>query len=129
MTDPIADMLTRIRNAVAVKKPELVLPFSKIKFSIAKLLEKESYVGAVEEVKTGKFSQLKIKLVYNEGTPSIQHIKRISKPGQRVYVAGKEIPRVLGGYGLAIVSTSKGIMAGQEAFRENIGGELICEIW
>jgi small subunit ribosomal protein S8 len=129
MTDPIADMLTRIRNAVAVKKPELVLPWSKIKFNIAKLLENENYLGQVEEITTGKFNQLKIKLAYSDGTPNIQHIKRISKPGQRVYVAGKEIPRVLSGYGLAVLSTSQGIMAGRDAFKNNVGGELICEIW
>jgi small subunit ribosomal protein S8 len=129
MTDPIADMLTRIRNAVAIKKPELLLPFSKIKFNIAKLLAQENYVAKVEEVKIGKFSQIKIKLAYTEGLPSIQHIKRISKPGQRVYVSGQEIPRILSGYGLAILSTSQGIMAGRQAFKENVGGELICEIW
>ena len=129
MTDPIADMLTRIRNAMAVKKPEVILPYSKVKFSIAQLLEAENYVGKVSKVKTGKFDEIKINLLYRDNGPAIRHIKRISTPGQRVYVSGKEIPRVLNGYGLAVVSTSKGVITGKEAFRQNIGGELMCEIW
>ncbi|MBT4849624.1 30S ribosomal protein S8 [Candidatus Parcubacteria bacterium] len=129
MTDPIADMLTRIRNAMAVKKPEVVLPFSKIKLSIAKLLEKEKYVGRVSTVKTGQFDELKIELRYTEKVPAIRHIKRISKPGQRIYVSSKELPRVLNGYGLAVISTSKGIMTNREATAQNMGGEFVCEIW
>jgi small subunit ribosomal protein S8 len=129
MTDPIADMLTRIRNATAVKKPEVVLPFSKVKFSIAKLLEAEKYVGNVSKVKAGQFNEIKISLLYRANGPAIRHIKRISTPGQRVYVSGKEIPRVLNGYGLAVVSTSNGVITGKEAFRQNVGGELMCEIW
>lgn len=129
MTDPIADMLTRIRNAVAVKKPEIVLPYSKLKFNVAKILEKENYVGKVEKVENGKFHELKIGLKYNDNSPVIRHIKRISKPGQRIYLSGKELPYVLNGYGLAILSTSKGIMTNKEARRQNIGGELMCEIW
>jgi len=129
MTDPIADMLTRIRNAVAVKKPEVVLPYSKLKFNVANILEAEKYVGKVEKIKNGKFDELKIELKYNENGPVIRHIKRISTPGQRIYSAGKELPHVLNGYGLAIISTSKGIMTNKEAKRQNIGGELMCEIW
>lgn len=129
MTDPIADMLTRIRNAVAVKKPEVVLPYSKLKFNVAKILELEQYVGKVEKIKNGKFDELKIELKYTEKGPAIRHIKRLSTPGQRIYSAGKELPHVLNGYGLAIISTSKGIMTNKEAKRQNIGGELICEIW
>jgi small subunit ribosomal protein S8 len=129
MTDPIADMLTRIRNAVAVKKPEVVLPFSKIKFNIAKVLEKEGYVGNVEKTKTSNFDELKINLKYTAKGPVIHHIKRISTPGQRIYVSGKEIPVVLNYYGTSILSTSKGILTNKEAGRQNIGGELICEIW
>jgi small subunit ribosomal protein S8 len=129
MTDPIADMLTRIRNAVAVKKPEVILPFSKLKFSVAKILESENYIGKVEKIKNGKFDELKIELKYTEKGPAIRHIKRLSTPGQRLYVGGGELPHVLNGYGLAIVSTSKGIMTNKEAKRQNIGGELMCEIW
>lgn len=129
MTDPIADMLTRIRNAAAVKKAEVVLPYSKLKFNIAKILEKENYLSKVEKIKTGKFDELRIELKYTSHGPAIRHIKRISKPGQRIYSAGKELPRVLNGYGLAILSTSKGIMTNKEAKSQNIGGELVCEIW
>jgi len=129
MTDPIADMLTRIRNAAAVKKPELVLPFSKIKFNVAKILEQEKYVSKVEEIKDGKFKEIRIVLDYKADHSIIKHIKRISKPGQRIYVSGKETPLVLNGYGIAIISTSKGVMTNKEAKKQNIGGELMCEIW
>jgi len=129
MTDPIADMLTRIRNAVAVKKPEVILPYSKLKFSVAKVLEAENYVAKVTKITNGKFDELKIELRYTEKGPVIRHIKRLSTPGQRIYLAGKELPHVLNGYGLAIISTSKGIMTNKEAKRQNIGGELMCEIW
>ncbi len=129
MTDPIADMLTRIRNAVAVKKPEVVLPFSKIKFSIAQILVRENYISHAEKVKIDNFDFIKIGLKYSDRGPAIRHIKSISTPGQRIYVAGKEIPRVLNGYGTTILSTSRGLMTSQEATQENIGGELMFEIW
>ncbi|RJR10302.1 30S ribosomal protein S8 [Candidatus Parcubacteria bacterium] len=129
MTDPIADMLTRIRNAVAVKKPEIVLPYSNLKFNLAKILEKESYISKVEKITNGKFDELRIELKYTNHGPAIRHIKRLSKPGQRIYAAGNELPHVLNGYGLAIISTSKGIMTNKEAKSQNIGGELMCEIW
>ncbi len=129
MTDTIADMLTRIRNAVAVKKPEVVLPFSKIKFNIAKLLEQENYVEKVEKVKSGQFDELKIVLKYSEQGPAIHHLRRISRPGQRIYVSGQDLPQVLNGYGSAIISTSRGVMTSQMARKQNIGGELMCEIW
>ena len=129
MTDPIADMLTRIRNAVAVKKPEVVMPFSKVKFSIAKLLEAEKYVSKVEKTANGKFNEIKINLKYTPQGSAIRHIKRISTPGQRIYVSGNEIPKVLNGYGLAVISTSKGVMTSKSAKQQNIGGELMCEIW
>lgn len=129
MTDPIADMLTRIRNAVAVKKPEVVLPFSKVKFNIAKLLETESYVEKVEKITEANFDKVKITLKYNDDQPAISHLKRISKPGQKIYVNSQEIPRILNGYGLAILSTSQGIMSDKQAKAAKIGGELMCEIW
>jgi small subunit ribosomal protein S8 len=129
MTDPIADMLTRIRNATAVKKPEVVLPFSKLKFSVAQLLEQEKYVDKVDKIKQGNFDAISIALKYNNEVAAIRHIKRISSPGQRIYVSSDEMPQILNGYGTAIISTSKGIMTSQEARRQNIGGELMCEIW
>lgn len=129
MTDPIADMLTRIRNAAAVKKPEVVLPFSKVKLSIAKLLEAENYVEKVETTKEANFEKVKITLKYNDGQSAISHLKRISKPGQKIYVNSQDIPKILNGYGLAVLSTSKGIMSDRQAKLAKIGGELMCEIW
>ena len=129
MTDPIADMLTRIRNASAVKKAEVLMPFSKVKFNIAKVLEKENYINKVEKIKDNNFDIIKINLKYNEKEPSIKHLKRISTPGQRIYINSKEIPTVLNGYGLGIISTSKGILTDREARSKKMGGEYICEIW
>ncbi|MBU4369766.1 30S ribosomal protein S8 [Patescibacteria group bacterium] len=134
MTDPIADMLTRVRNALAIKKPEIVLPYSKVKFNIAKVLEKEKLIEKVEIIDAAKsktgFKQLKIKLKYNEDNqPVIGTLKRISSPGQRIYVKKDKIPKVLNGLGMNILSTSKGLMTGQEAREKGLGGELICEIW
>lgn len=129
MTDPIADMLTRIRNASAVKKAEVLMPFSKVKFNIAKVLEKENYINKVEKIKDNNFDIIKINLKYNKKEPSIRYLKRISTPGQRIYINSKEIPIVLNGYGLGIISTSKGILTDKEARSKKMGGEYICEIW
>ena len=129
MTDPIADMLTRVRNSLAVKKPEVVLPFSKIKYEIAKILHEAGYLESVEKVED-RFAKLKLVLAYKEGqVPVITHIKRISKPGLRVYVGRDEIPYVLNDLGLAILSTSRGLMTNKQARRGRVGGELICEVW
>ncbi len=137
MTDPIADMLTRIRNASAIRKDEVVLPMSKMKFNIAKILEKEGWVGKVEVVKgaekknkTAVFDELKIVLKYDaNGKSAITSIKRISKPGGRVYKNKTELPRVLNDLGVAIISTSQGIMTNKEAQKKKIGGEVLCEIY
>ncbi len=129
MTDPIADMLTRIRNAVLVNKPEVLIPTSKIKLSIAKILERENYIGHVAEIKVGNFDYLKIELKYSDEGPAIRHIRKISKPGQRIYISGRDIPQVLNNFGTAIISTSKGLLTTQEARQGNIGGELMFEIW
>ncbi len=128
MTDPIADMLTRIRNAVAVNKTELTLPYSKIKHEIAKILLKEGYLKEVEKLNE-QFSSLRLVLKYNNSTPAITHLKRISKPGRRIYVSREGIPYVLNDLGIAILSTSKGVMTNKQARRARIGGELICEVW
>ncbi len=128
MTDPIADMLTRIRNAVAVKKTEVVLPYSKIKHEIAKILKKEGYIEEAEKLDE-KFSNLKLVLKYNDKEPVITHIKRISKPGRRVYVSQGKIPYILNDLGIAVLSTSRGVMTNKQARRAKVGGELICEVW
>jgi len=129
MTDPIADMLTRIRNAQAVHKEELALPFSKMKYEIAKLLARESFIESTEKI-TNKFDEIKIVLKYKEdGQPSIEHIKRISKPGQRIYVKKDSLPKVLNDLGVAVLSTSDGLMTNKKARRVQVGGELLFEIW
>jgi small subunit ribosomal protein S8 len=137
MTDPIADMLTRIRNASAVRKNEVVLPMSKIKYNIAKILEREGSVERVDIIKSeGKknknfqFDELKIVLKYKkDGMPAISFLKRVSKPGLRIYVDKDNIPRVLNNLGMAIISTPRGLKTDKEARREKIGGEVICEIY
>jgi small subunit ribosomal protein S8 len=134
MTDPIADMLTRIRNAFIIKKKEIVLPYSKIKLEIAKVLEKENWIQRVEvfspEKDKNKFKQIKITLRYNkEGQSVISHIKRISRPGCRIYFKKDKIKPVLDGRGVNILSTSQGLMTGLQAQEKELGGELICEIW
>lgn len=128
MTDPIADMLTRMRNAAAVKKSEVVLPFSKIKFEIAKILKKEGYLENVEKIED-HFNTLKLTLRYNKGQSVISHIKRISKPGRRIYASRDKIPYVLNNLGIAVLTTSHGIMTNRQARRAKVGGEIICEIW
>jgi small subunit ribosomal protein S8 len=129
MTDPIADMLTRIRNAVAVKKSEVVLPYSKIKHELAKILKREGYLLEVEKIEE-QFNSLKLILKYNDdGQPAILHLKRVSKPGRRVYVSKDKIPYVLNNLGIAVLTTSRGIMTNRQARRSKVGGEIICEVW
>jgi len=129
ISDPVADMLTRIRNAVMVRHDAVLIPFSKVKMAIAKILKEEGFISDFEVVK-GKTSQnLKIQLRYDENSqPMIAGLERVSKPGLRVYVGQREIPRVAGGMGIAIVSTSRGVMTGQDAWRKGIGGELLCYV-
>ncbi len=129
MTDPISDMLTRIRNAQAVKKTDLTLPFSKVKFHIAKILESEGYVRKAEQVTEGKFPMLRIELKYEQNEPRIRMIKRISKPGLRVYTKATDLPRVLSGLGIAIISTPNGFMTNKEARARRLGGEVVCEVF
>jgi len=133
MTDPISDMLTRIRNAQAVKKTELVLPFSKFKYNLAQLLVKEGWLLDAEKVSKGEkraFDEIRIKLKYkSNGKPFILSLKRISKPGRRVYADYNNLPYVLNNLGIAVISTSKGLMSNKKAYREKIGGEIICEIY
>jgi len=139
MIDPIADMLTRIRNASAVKKEELVLPMSKIKFEIAKILKSEGWIEDVEVLKSGResekniasvFDELKIVLKYKKsGTPVITCIKRISKPGLKIYTNKENLPRVLNNMGIAILSTPQGLMTNKEARKKGLGGEILCEVY
>ena len=129
MTDPISDMLARIRNALLVNKTEVLVPRSKIKFAIAKILEKEGYVAQVKEVTERKFPMIRIVLRYKEDRSSaIKMIKRISKPGCRIYRPSGELPYVLSDFGIAIISTSNGLMTNKEARARRLGGEIICEV-
>ena len=128
-TDPIADMLTRIRNAIAVNKRQIILPHSNIKEKVAEVLVKDGFLSKVESNGEGGFKSLVV-TINEEGTnPTITDIKRLSKPGRRLYAASKEIPRVKYGRGIVVISTSKGIMTGTEAKQAGLGGELICQVY
>ena len=130
MTDPIADMLTRIRNAVQVRHQSVLDPASKVKKEVARILQEEGFIKDVEVVQAGPGRDMKLGLIYRDkNEPGITGLRRISKPGLRVYSVGKEMPRVYGGLGIAIVSTSKGMMTGHAAWRQNIGGEVLCYVW
>ena len=129
-TDPIADMLTRIRNANIVSHEEVEMPSSKLKVELAKVLKEEGYITDYTEKEVGKFKVLSITLKYDEiHKPVIANLKRVSKTGLRVYSKAKDLPQVFGGLGIAIISTSKGLMTDRKARKENLGGEVICYVW
>jgi small subunit ribosomal protein S8 len=130
MTDPVADMLTRMRNAISRRHPTVDVPHSKMKESIARILQDEGFIQRFEVVPDGRFTSLRVYLKYTEERrPVMTHLKRLSKPGRRLYAGSKQIPRALGGMGIVIVSTPRGLTTGSRARRENVGGELICEVW
>ena len=130
MTDPIADMLARIRNAVSAKHSRVDIPASKLKLEIARILKEEGYINNFVLKGEGAKKTVRIFLRYDaRGTSSITYLARVSRPGRRVYVGSHQIPRVLGGYGVNIVSTSRGLMSGKTARKENVGGELLAEIY
>jgi small subunit ribosomal protein S8 len=129
VTDPIADMLTRIRNAAMAHHDSVQIPASRIKLSLAKILKDEGFIADYTVLKGKPQRIIKISLKYINGRPAIAGLERASKPGLRLYSGSHEIPRVYGGLGIAIVSTSKGVMTGQEAWHKNIGGEILCYIW
>ena len=131
MTDPIADMLTRIRNANTAKHDTVDIPASKMKLAIADILLKEGYVKAVDVIEEGNFKTIKITLKYgaNKNEKILTGLKRISKPGLRVYASKEDLPKVLGGLGTAIISTNKGVLTDKEARKQNVGGEVLAFIW
>ena len=129
VTDPIADMLTRIRNAIMANHDSVLVPSSRTKLSITKILKEEGFIGQYEVLKGKPQSMIKIQLKYTDSRPAILGLERVSKPGLRIYVGQREVPRVYGGLGIAVLSTSKGIMTGQEAWRQRLGGELLCYVW
>lgn len=128
-SDPIADMLTRIRNALLAGKTELVLPYSKLKESLAKLFLSEGFIDGVN-VLDGRIKMLQIQLKYNnQGQPVITGLTRVSSPGQRIYLPATKIPRTNGGFGITVVSTSKGLMTDVQSRKQGIGGEVLCQVW
>jgi small subunit ribosomal protein S8 len=130
MTDPISDMLARIRNAIMAKHSRVDIPSSKLKLEIARILKEEGYINNYVVKGEGVKKTIRIFLRYDaKGISSITHLNRVSRPGRRVYLGAKEIPKVLGGYGINIVSTSKGLMSGKKARLENMGGEVLAEIY
>jgi len=130
VTDPIADMLTRIRNAVAVGHERVAMPASKLKVNIARILADEGFIDRYEVVENGHRSELELVLRYAERRrPVIEGLKRVSRPGHRVYAGAQELPRVQGGLGVAVVSTSQGLMPDREARKRRLGGEIVCEVW
>ena len=130
MTDPIADMLTRIRNAVTAKHDYVNIPASKIKVAIARVLKDEGFVRGYDVEEDGPRKTLRVHLTYTgKKEPALTGLRRVSKPGLRVYVRNREVPRVYGGLGIAIVSTPQGVMTGQEAWNRHVGGEVLCYVW
>ncbi len=129
-TDPIADMLTRVRNAINARHPKVDVPASKLKTEIARVLKEEGYIANYKVAEEGAKKTIKIYLKYGtNNAPVISTIERVSRPGCRVYVGQREIPRVLGGLGINILTTPRGVMTGRDAHRERTGGEILCRIW
>ena len=129
ISDPVADMLTRIRNAVLVRHDSVLVPTSKTKVAIAKILKEEGFINDYEIVKEKTYRSIKINLKYiDKNTPVLNRLERVSKPGLRVYADRTEIPRIAAGMGVAILSTSKGVMTGQQAWKQGIGGEVLCYV-
>ena len=130
MTDPIADMLTRIRNAIAAKHTRVDIPGSKLKMEVARILKEEGYINNYTVKGEGPKYQIRVFLRYDQkGTSSITRLQRVSRPGRRVYVGSQEIQKVLGGYGVSIISTSRGLMTGKRARAERVGGEILAEVY
>jgi len=130
LSDPLADFLTRLKNASRAGNDSFLAPFSKQKAEVARILAEEGYIWNYEVKTEGKFPEILVKVKYSDnGKPALTDLKRMSKPGLRQYVGAGEIPRVLNGLGITIVSTSRGVMTGAKAVRQNVGGELIAKVW
>ncbi len=129
LTDPISDFLTRFKNASRARNDQFAAPYSRIKAEIARILKEEGYIWNYEVDTSGKYPQLQVKTKFVDGTPALTDLKKVSKPGRRQYVGAHEIPRVLNGLGVSILSTSRGLMSGAQAKRQNLGGELLAFVW
>ena len=132
ISDPIADFLVRIKNGYLADKKMVIAPYSKVKENLGKILVRQGFIKTIEtefSVKNKKFKNLKVGLKYKDKKPVLTEVKRVSKPGARVYVKKEKIPRILGGFGTVIISTPQGLMTGQEAKKKELGGEVICKMW
>jgi small subunit ribosomal protein S8 len=130
LSDPIADMLTRVRNAIRARHPKVDVPASNLKVEIARILKEEGYIANFKVAEEGPKKTIKIYLKYSpDNQPIISTIERVSRPGCRVYVGREDIPRVLGGLGINILTTARGVMTGRDAHREKVGGEILCRVW
>jgi small subunit ribosomal protein S8 len=130
MTDPLADMLTRIRNAIRVEKPHIELPLSKVKIGVAEVLKREGYIWDWSQIDEKPAQLLRLELKYGpNGERVIRHIKRVSKPGRRIYSRARDLRPVLQGLGITVLSTSRGVLSDREARQRNLGGEVLCEVW
>jgi small subunit ribosomal protein S8 len=129
MTDPIADMLTRMRNALMVGAEKVDIPASRLKLEMAKVLKEEGYIKAYKVIKDRRQGILRVNLKYVDGKSVITGLQRVSRPGRRVYVGSREIPRVMGGMGIAILTTPKGVLSDKACRRQNVGGEILCYVW
>jgi small subunit ribosomal protein S8 len=128
LSDPIADYLTRLRNAARANRQDVTVPYSRMKEEISRILKQEGFISGYEVDRTGR-PQIKVALKFINRTPALTGLKRVSRPGLRKYVGSEDVPRVLGGMGISILSTSRGIMTGREAKREHVGGELLAVVW
>lgn len=129
MIDPISDFITRIKNAVMAKQTSVSVPYSKLKESLAEILKKEGYITEVNVDTTRQFPELVMTLKYIGRQAAVTDVRRLSKPGRRLYAPAKQIPRALGGYGITILSTNRGVLTDADARKMNVGGELLCQIW
>ena len=129
MTDSIGDFIIRIKNALLAGHKQIVVPFSNLKFAVADMLEAEGYVSSVEKTQVEGHPQITLQLKYQGRVPATSGVKRLSKPGRRLYASSGELPKTLGGYGITIISTNKGLLTDAQARKQNVGGELICQIW
>ena len=129
INDPISDMIARIKNSFRIQKTEVIIPYSKLKESVAKILTEEGFLTDIKKIKKGKKQYIRLTLKYHNNLPAISEITRISKPGRRFYANKKDIPKLTRGFGLLIISTSKGIMTNEKAQKIGVGGEVICRVW
>lgn len=129
MTDPIADMLTRIRNAIMARHMRVTIPASNIKIAIARILKEEGYIASFDVIQQAPQNAIRITLRYVDRRPVLTQLKRVSKPGLRIYTRREAIPRVRGGLGTAIISTPRGVMSGRQAYQQGLGGEVLCYVW